>query len=312
MWNVKRNLLFVPVLILIANICSAVTASSQEPNKNLENSKPNPRISYESQQEEAMRQRERALRSVGASINRREEIPPVKISPEEAARRREEMENWNKTKQMLRPPNAYYERFAELLKNENIHLARIFVEKNCGEGKSVSVEELERCDGVPPVKGGGSFYSFRLRENYVFGRDWWDIHYTGNRLAVGNDSVQTIIADIGAIHLSDVNLKNKAFEFLKNYKPVQSLAEIKEKYKILEKGVVFNDYTYSNSAAVNFDSTYILRSIAYRLNEEPLRTNLGRGIDLFVAFKIVGRERDGSLVILWKQLKTELPRRELK
>lgn len=237
---------------------------------------------------------------------------PRNTSPEELARRREEMENWNETKQMLRPPNSYYERFGDLLIDDDIRLARIFVDKNCDAGKTVTVEELERCDGVPPVKGGGSFYSFRLNTNYVYGNNWWDIHLADNQFKVGNDTVQTIIADIGKISLLDVNLKTKAFEFLKKYKPVQTLAEIRENNKALKKGIESNNFTYSNSVAVNFDSTYVLRTVAYRLSNEPQWGGTGTGLDSFLAFKIVGREADGSLVILWKHLKTELPRRELK
>lgn len=314
MRNLKQNLMIVLILILFVITGTAPTANSQQPPKQPDNFKPRIDIPIEQQQETYIKQRERALRNVGKTIVGKENIlerMPVKIFPNEAARRKEEIENWNKTKAMLRPPSTYYDQLAEVLKNKNMNLARLFVEKNCDQGKTVSVQELERCDGVIPVMGGGSYYSFRLKDNAFLKGDWWDIHFTDNKFVVGNDTVQTIISEIGKIDLQTINLKSKALAFLKNYKPKHNLAEIKEQNKILEKGISFNNFTYSNSAAVKFNSTYVLRSVAYRLKHDPRVDYLGKGIDSFVAFKIVGREADGSLILLWKELRTDLPRKEI-
>jgi hypothetical protein len=311
----KKNNFIAVALVLFVNICLAATINAQQPNKNPDNYKPRRDITTEQQQENAIAQRQRALRNLENNKRAEERIferMPPRMSPEEAERRREEIENYSKILNMLRPPNSYYIKYADLLKDEKWNLARLFVDKNCGEGKIVAVKELERCANVAPVKGGGSLYSFRLRKNAYFTPDWWDIHFTGDKFTVGNETVQTIISDVGAVDLKDVHLKSKAFEFLKDYEPKLTLAELKEQNKILEKGITFGGFTYSNSVAVNPDSTYVLRSTAYRLKIQTLLMNVGKGIDTFVAFRIVGREQDGSLVILWKELKTELPRRELK
>lgn len=313
--KIYSRLAAIPVCILLLQLLA--TAQKQPANQPMAEQQQTLREQSEidRRRESDINRRESDLRRVG-SLNTRQVPATNVLSAEQQARNaervRETIGNWIRTKQMVQPPKAYYERFAELLKNRNIQLARLFVERNCGEGKVVEVKEIERCEGVPPIEGGGSLYSFRVRENFTLGRNWWDIHFVKNRFVVGNEAVQTIIADIGKVHLLDVNSKAESFVFLRSYKPAQKLSEIKQRQPELEKGIEANGYTYSNSVAVNFDSTYVLRTIAYYVDEESQWSNVGRGLDLLIAFKVVGREKDGSLVILWKELGNELPRRRLK
>ncbi|HEX8636599.1 MAG TPA: hypothetical protein VF692_00940, partial [Pyrinomonadaceae bacterium] len=161
---------------------------------------------------------------------------------------------------------------------------------------------------VIPVRGGGAFYSFRYKSNHFGGiDDGWDIYlYNGNKFVAGNKTVQAIIANAGNIDLADINLKAKIFAFLDEYDPGATTLKIKEKSKILRTGVNSNGYNYSDVADVNLGSAYILRTIAYKTNKF-----VENGIDLTISFKIVGRETDGSLIILWKEFKKELPRKEL-
>lgn len=261
MKNLKQNLLiglnlFLFVILGMLSTADAQTNSQQLP-KNPENYSPRRDITLEQQQDNSIRQRQTALRNVEATIARNDAVPAsasVKTLPNAEARRQEELENINITKAMLRPPAAYYEKFAEVLKNKNMNLARLFADKNCDQGKTISVQELERCgDKMIAVKGGGSYYSFRLETNTSSRGDWWDIHFTDNKFAVGTDTVQTIISEIGTVNLSDVNSNSKALEFLKNYSPKRNLSEIREQNKVLQKGINFNNFTYSNLVPVKPD-----------------------------------------------------------
>lgn len=220
----------------------------------------------------------------------------------------------------LQAPAIYYQKYASLLKNNKFTLARLFVDRNCDAGKTVTVEELERCGDFIPVKGGGAFYSFRTRTNKGYQKDWWDAHFIDGKLKVGNDSVQSIVAEIGDVEPEIVKLNSAPIEFLKKYKAKESFIEIAEQNKVLQKGIVFKNYIYSNTIAAKPSSTYVLRSIAYRLEDESVFSDeigqdaagSGRGKDVTAVFKIVGLESDGSLILLWKELKTDLPRRRLK
>lgn len=202
--------------------------------------------------------------------------------------------------------SEYRERFAEFLTNKNTGIARMFPEKGCGKGKIVNVQELERCAETPDIPGGGSLYSVRLNElpyylrlqDILFYVEQSDIHFTDDKFIVGNKTTLDIISNIGDVNLEKIDLKSPALTFLADIKPSKTKSEFDLQKKALEKGINENGYLYSDSAPVRLNDTYILRSIAYHSGYRSFWNT-----DHLIAFKVVGREKDGSVVILWKKLK---------
>lgn len=208
--------------------------------------------------------------------------------------------------QKLSPSAKYYGKYAEFLKAKNTGIARIFPDRDCDKGLIVSVENLERCAGTAQIKGAGSLYSFRLSEipsnlslglilDYV-GKS--DIYYIGDKLVVGNHLTQDIIGNVGDVNLEDVTLESDGVKFLRNYKPSDTATKLGLQKQTFAKGVSENDYSYSSSAPVKLNDTYVLRSIAYYQEYKSFWNT-----DLLAAFKIVGQEKDGTIIILWKKLK---------
>lgn len=231
---------------------------------------------------------------------------------ENEAKAREIAARLERINRMLVPPDIYYQKFADKLKDKKWRLARIFVKKNCHTGKMVPVKVIERCAEVPPVEGDGSFYSFRFRNNYGVFKDWWDIRLSGNKFMVGNEIVQAVIAKVGDIDPAEAD-KLPETKFLSEYKPKKNLAQIKEQAKLLENGFSVNGFTYFNQAPVELNQTYVLRFVAYLLKGE-LFNHYGAantGIDALISFKVVGQEKDGSLIVLWKELRASHPRHNL-
>lgn len=240
---------------------------------------------------------------------------------------------FERTKILLVIPEIYYEKYKSLLENKKARLARLQPDKDCYGKYVVSAEDLEKCSDVVPVSGGGSMYSFRLKLNYPLIKsfvfiedgilftsdkpelgfdkavDWWNIHFTDNKFVVQNSSVRGVISQIGDVDLESITLTSKELDFLNNFKPKNNLAEIKEQNEALKKGINSNDFVYYNSVPVELNSTYVLRSIDYRSLKRPqpsrARKQVDKRADMTVAFKVVGREVDGSVVILWKELKVE-------
>mgnify|MGYP007103845864 FL=1 len=216
---------------------------------------------------------------------------------------------------MLLPAPVYLETYAEFLKRNKNGIFRIFGDIGCDEGLTVSVEKLSKCRDFIPIKGGGSLFSFRYRSHLAVAQDFWDLHFIDGKLIAGNDSVEGLIAEIGGGDLEKANLKDAAFKAFGRYEPKRSTTEIRDQNRRLAKGLEINGYTFSNTAVAKLNSVYALRIVAYN---PRMRGKLfsdarafGRGLDLRIAFKIVGHEEDGSLVIIWKELKRDLPRREL-
>lgn len=207
------------------------------------------------------------------------------------------------------PPKHYLTENAEFLKQENVGITRMFPEANCGKGKLVTVEELERCAATPQVEGGGSLYSIKLTRipnnlplglilSYIGDSD---IHFAGNKLNVGGKMTQSIISEIGETGIDDIDYENKRLEVLRTFKPYRDRKKFEEQREILEKGVTANGFLYTTSATVRLNQTYALRSITYRHFGQKFPTFWDR--DITALFKVIGMEEDGSIVMLWKVLK---------
>jgi hypothetical protein len=291
------------------------------------------------QKVEIKRERDRPINGIGRNgmmINRDVKARPAPLYKGKESETRELEEAFERTKAMLIVPQNYYEKFKVLLKDEKVNLARLQPEKNCYNSLIVTVQDLEKCSDVVPIPGNGSFYSFRSKFNYPVnktlaqltlnhpnprnitiiptlgagaGGNWWNIYFKDSNFNVANDYVQGIIAEIGDVDLKSLNLKSKAVEFLNDFKPSENIGEVKGQNEALKKGVKFNDFTYSNSTSMKLNSTYILRSIDYDSNlTTKLKAN--KQADMTIALKVVGQESDGSVVIIWKELKAgRLPKK---
>lgn len=233
---------------------------------------------------------------------RRIESPEQRRAAE--AEKRKALEEINS---LLSVPPEYGIKYAEFLKGKKTGIARLFPDRGCDKGIVVSVAALERCGTTAPIKGAGSRFSFRLNKlpdyasldfiQYLIGES--DIHFVDGKFVVGTESIQDIIADIGEIELDDVALKSDAAKFLRSFKPANTVAKVAVQNQNLAAGVSENGFVYSTSVAITLDRTYLLRSIAFRTREYGSFWNT----DVLTAFKVVGQETDGSVVILWKELK---------
>lgn len=86
-----------------------------------------------------------------------------------------------------------------------------------------------------------------------------------NKFVIGNDTVQGIVSEIGEVNFEDVKTSSEAFEFLSDYKPKDTVRKIKKESEVLEKGINFNGFTYSNNVQLKLNSAYAARIIAYQL-----------------------------------------------
>lgn len=198
------------------------------------------------------------------------------------------------------PAASYFTQYAEFLRDDKSGLARIFPDQKCDEGKVIEAADLERCAGVIPLRGGGSFYSFRNRSNLNDDMTWADVHYVDGKFLTGSETEFGVIGEVGDIALESLTLKSKELAFLKDYKPKNRLSQIKAENESFMQGLTVNGLTYSLSVPIKVNSTYILRSVAYELEDfNPVDSR----VDIIVAFKVVSRENDGSLILLWKELR---------
>lgn len=208
------------------------------------------------------------------------------------------------------PPAQYIRDYQMYAVSDIRGLARIFPDKNCGRGTTVTLAELERCADVPTRTAGGSLYNFRAPGVRNLRKLGWLLHYEDGKFEVGNDLVQSVVADIGDVDLESVTLDHDSFKFLGDYDAKQKRKSILEQKGVLATGIAKNGYNFTNAVPVKKGSTYALRSIIYRYAEAGGQVPQ-RGFDQYVVFKVVGVEADGSAIIIWKELKREFPRRQI-
>jgi hypothetical protein len=214
-----------------------------------------------------------------------------------------------------------YKAFLDL---EETGIERLFEDKGCGKGKVTTLAEIERCADVPQGRNGGSWVTFRCRSRTVNVRDFrpWmeadcrtkflrDLTFRNGMFVAGNDGViQGIIVDIGDVDLEGVKKSHKAVEFLFDYDPKQTFETIAKQKEVLAKGINTKGFFFSDRVPVKLNSTYVLRSVLYRYQEAGA-PNPPYGADVRMVFKVVGIEPDGSVVIVWKEMDRQHPRRQI-
>jgi hypothetical protein len=204
------------------------------------------------------------------------------------------------------PPQKYKDKYPKFLKSDKAGLLRLISDQNCNDGQVVNVEDIERCSNLPPIKGAGSRYSFRLTdlpdylsfEDVLFYIGEADFQYTNGKFVVGKGLTQGIITNIGQRDLEEINSESEIVKILSDWKPVKNEFGLNEQKTILEKGVKVGNYLLSNTAKVEQNNAYLIRCTAYGSGKFRSFWNT----DILVALRVVGEESDGSIIIIWKRL----------
>ena len=188
----------------------------------------------------------------------------------------------------LSPAAEDFAAYAEFLKQPKTGLIRLFP-RGLYENKLT-------------LSGGGAFYSFaHLTHEFGYGSDivlqFRNNDYNTPPIAeyyfVGGVTAGASIgflAMLGDIPLEKVTLEHDAVKSLVAYYPPSVESEAHAVQRRLFAGIGINWLKFSGGNLAIPNHTYILRSITFNKS------------DVLVAFRVVRREMDGSLVILWKML----------
>lgn len=143
------------------------------------------------------------------------------------------------------------------------------------------------------IRGGGAYYSFtRLTHEYGYGSDI--------ELRNGSFSVGFVGADygfltvLGDIALESVSINTPAVAFLASLKAPSRSSEARVQQRQSSNGIEQDGTVYKRRVAAALANTYVLRSVNYDTS------------DVLVAFRVVRKDIDGSLILLWKMLR-QLP-----
>ncbi len=179
--------------------------------------------------------------------------------------------------------------------------------------RTVSVTDLKADNNVIPIRGGGSFYSFAKHRHDA--DEWAQLRLFKGEFQSGL-SMQMRILPLNSemttrvnftpdgltafvlpenLPLEKVTAETPGVEFLKNLTPPADAADLASLVKKLNAGIGAGAFIYQSSLPVKLDTTCVLRAVLYNK------------ADLLVAFRVVRQDSDGSLHILWRQLKSYPP-----
>ena len=148
------------------------------------------------------------------------------------------------------------------------------------------------------LRGGGAYYSFaRLTHEYGYGSD---IELNSGYLSVGFAGADFgMLTKLVDLPFEEITLEHSGVRFLAAYNPPGELPKARiEQRRFGGRGVTIDNELYQTRMPVEVDTTYLLRSINYDTS------------DVLVAFRVVRKDSDGSVIIVWKLLKN-YPKPEL-
>lgn len=179
---------------------------------------------------------------------------------------------------LLAPSAADLERHAEFLAQPGTGLVRLLPRDKWQNKLSMS--------------GGGAYYSFaHLTHEYGRGSD---IELDGERLTVGFAGANFgFMSNLGDVPLETVSAETDAVQFMASFKTPSAEPEARTSFRQFAHGDGHQagPWTYRRTLPAVVGNTYALRSVNYHES------------DVLVAFRVVRKDTDGSIIVLWKMLK---------
>ena len=206
-------------------------------------------------------------------------------------------------KKQLLPRDEDLKAYDQFLLQPKTGIFRLLPDLGCEEN-SLIIKADETCLKAIP---GSSFYSFREREHTQ--ANLADIRLKNDHFVSDGILMQGMLISLGDVGLHTVTIGSDKLKFLNNYVPPDTNKEAQKQFLLMTKGVVSGGYRYGKIIPARENTTYAMRVIAYKGN--VLRSYRGfhfdllagdNRIDLTLVFRVIRKESDGALTIVWKEL----------
>jgi len=195
-------------------------------------------------------------------------------------------------KKLLAPSEQDRAAYAEFLQQPHTGLIRLLPRE------VYDTFALKQNPKSPTIRGGGAYYSFaRLTHEYGYGSD---LELNSGYLSVGFAGADFgMLTKLVDLPFEETTLESPAARFLASYSPPAELPKARlEQRRFGGTGVTIDNELYQTRLPVEVNTNYLLRSVNYNNS------------DVLVAFRVIRKDTDGSLIIVWKLLKN-YPKPEL-
>lgn len=199
-------------------------------------------------------------------------------------------------------------KYGEFLKGANTGIVKLNGESSCISDTEVIVASEKCAPFVMP--GAGASFSFRT-ESYRLAH-LADLILFNGVFQTGGILQHGMMVDAGDVPIEAASLDAKGMKFLINLRPVEDGDQFMAFETASSVGIESDGYLYRMGQRANLNSTYFLRSIAYRGTYPRViqgvqydEMDFDRRRDVLLAFRVVDRDTAGNITIVWKILRDE-------
>jgi hypothetical protein len=196
----------------------------------------------------------------------------------------------------LEPALADYKKYESFLIQPDTGLIKLLPDIGCR--KIMVIDASSPCVINASIPGDGAAYSFRTKT--YLEKELSDLMLKDGKFQTEGVLIQGILFKLGNTPIETVSLESKGMRFLTNFVYAKNSKDAAAQKARLEKGIKVDEFTYSANQTLAENTTYGLRSIAYR--------GVGwidKRVDVVAVFCVVRINDDGSAVIVWKQLQSK-------
>lgn len=271
----------------------------------------NPLPDFVYKNEQKRRELERDLKRGDTDI---EESASELAANREAARRNKiNAEEQKRIERILAPNPDDTVRFSGFLETPKTGLLRLLPDFGC-KNQSVVYIDGDCANSV----ANGWHYSFRLN-GYVESVFFSDLQLVKTNLVAGSFLANGLLVSLGDVDLENLSPTSDGMEYLAQFIPSAAHSDAMKQSAEIEKGIASGNFHYSNKTNFKMNSTYALRSVAYKSDRKPKveRKNDAlvsaddhryaflkddKRVDVIIVFRVVRIEENGGITILWKEL----------
>ena len=213
-------------------------------------------------------------------------------------------------KKRLQPDARDSAKYARFLDQPRTGIFRLMPDIGCTENINIIRADAVCLNFIPE----SSYYSFREKEHTI--EMLADIRLRNGFLISDGILSQSILVHLGETALEKIAPVSPGLEYLSNYTPDAQSADAQKQYLQLMRGVKVGNFEYKKAWPTIENATYALRVVAYK--GSVYRSFRGyrfdvlfgdKRIDITIAFRVIRKETDGGVTLLWKEIeRREAPR----
>ena len=197
----------------------------------------------------------------------------------------------------------------KLLAKAGTGIFKLFPDLGCVSKNVVSV--APECNVFVPLSS-----SFTFRTNGYSDELYHDIYFKKDQITSNSFFSQGIFAVVGDSLVDAIEKDHPSLQYLQSYEPATDPKTAVEHARQFQKGVESNGYQYTDSITPRENVTYVMRIIAYRLDNtlKPVdhETSMNeimfhslafdKRLDMTIVFRLLGRDELGGYTVVWKEM----------